>query len=176
MVDRVGGIVAVPARRTNWTTVPLLPRLRLAVCYAQALVLFHAVVFHIILLHLTFVRPLDSGGSAIDNQVIAEYITTLIRSQKERCGSNFLGTAKSANGNDGLEPLTSSIRLLFRSKLTINDRRFNHARANEICTNLPVLQFCSPSANEGAQRRLGGGVGSVARIAFQPNTRPDKNH
>jgi hypothetical protein len=23
MVDRVGGIVAVPARRTNWTTVPL---------------------------------------------------------------------------------------------------------------------------------------------------------
>src|ERR1700746_2018332 len=51
MVDRVGGIVAVPARRTNWTTVPLLPRLRLAVCYAQALVLFHAVVFHVILLH-----------------------------------------------------------------------------------------------------------------------------
>ena len=27
------------------------PRLRLAVCYAQALVLFHAVVFHVILLH-----------------------------------------------------------------------------------------------------------------------------
>src|SRR6201993_941537 len=125
---------------------------------------------------MTFVRPLDSGGSTVDNQVIAEYITTLIRSQKERCRSNFLRTAKSANRNDGLEPLTSSIRLLFRSKLTINDRSFNHTRANEVCTNLPVLQFCSPSAHVGAQRRLGGGVGAIARIALQPNTRPDKNH
>jgi hypothetical protein len=32
----------------------LLPRLGLAVCYAQALVLFHAVVFHVILLHFVF--------------------------------------------------------------------------------------------------------------------------
>src|ERR1700747_1621436 len=119
---------------------------------------------------MSFVRPLDSGGSPIDNQVIAEYITTLIRSQKERCGSNFLGTAKSANGDDGLEPLASTIGLLFRSKLTINDRRFNHARANEICTNLPVLQFCRPSAHVGAQRSLGGGVGAIARIALHPNT------
>jgi hypothetical protein len=124
----------------------------------------------------TLAGRLDSRSTAVDNQVIAEYITTLIRSQKERCGSNFLGTTKSANRNDGLEPLTSSIRLLFRSKLTINDRRFNNTRANEICTNLPVLQFCSPSAHVGAQRRLGGGVGAIARIALQPNTRPDKNH
>src|SRR5579864_4989371 len=125
---------------------------------------------------MTFVRPLDSGGSAIDNQVIAEYITTLIRSQKERCGSNFLGTAKSANGNDGLEPLASTIGLLFRSKLTINDRRINRARADEIRADLPVLQFCRPSAHVGAQCRFGGGVGSITWIAFQPNTRPDKNH
>src|ERR1700756_3472801 len=119
---------------------------------------------------------LDSRSTAVDNQVIAEYITTLIRSQKERCRSNFLGTTKSANRNDGLEPLTSSIGLLFRSKLTINDRRFNHTRADEIRTNLPVLQFCSPSAHVGAQSRLGCGVGAIARIALQPNARPDKNH
>jgi len=42
---------------------------------------------------------LDSRSTAVDNQVIAEYITTLIRSQKERCGSNFLGMTKSANRN-----------------------------------------------------------------------------
>src|ERR1700752_4530335 len=119
---------------------------------------------------------LDSRSTAVDNQVVAEHVTALLRSQEERCGSNFLGTTKSANRNDGLEPLTSSIRLLLRSKLTINDRRFNHARANEICTDLPVLQFCSPSAHVGAQRRLGGGVGAIARIALHPNTWPDKNH
>src|SRR5216684_1536759 len=95
---------------------------------------------------------LDLGSAAVNKQFDTRDETGVIRSQKQRHLSNFLGFPHASHRDGGHDPRNHVWRLPTRQ------RRIDRTRTNNVRADTTVLQICSPGSHERADCSLTRGV------------------
>ena len=100
--------------------------------------------------------------AAIDDEIGASNVATLVRSQKQ-CGTrNLLGATKAVERSGGLEALPYCIGAFFRCRLRINDGRIDRTGSDRIDTDATILELRRPRAYKRTNAGLGSAVCGVA--------------
>src|SRR6267154_3323262 len=98
----------------------------------------------------------DLGYAAVNEQFDTRDETGVIRSQKQRHLSNFLGFPHASHRDGGHNPRNHVCRL------PISQGRIDWTRTNNVRADTTVLQICSPGSHERADGSLTRGVDAEA--------------
>src|SRR5580704_9457791 len=94
----------------------------------------------------------DLSSAAVNEQFDTRDETRVIRSEKQRHLSNFLGLSHASHRDGGRNPRKHVCRL------PIRQRRIDRTRTNNVRADTAVLQICSPGSDERSDCSLTRGV------------------
>src|SRR3981189_31833 len=112
---------------------------------------------------------LDLGSAAVNEQFDTRDETGVIRRQKQRNLSNFLGFPHASHRDGGHNPRNHVCRLSTRQ------RRIERTRADHVRADTTVLEICSPGSHERANCGLTRGVDTESGSALNTRDRAVEN-
>src|SRR6266851_7747022 len=112
---------------------------------------------------------LDLGSAAVNEQFDTRDETGVIRSQKQRNLSNFLGFPHASHWDGGNNPGNHVCRLPTRQ------RRIDRTRADHVRADTTVLQICSPGSHERADCSFTRGVDAEGSSTLNTRDRAVEN-
>src|SRR5580658_2328068 len=117
-------------------------------------------------------RPLYLSQAAIDEQLDAGYVATVVGGQEQDGLRDFIGGAGTAQGNIAYRALYKLIDLFLRHpKRGVIARCRDDARTDCIHPDLALLEVYGPGARKRADRCLGRTVDAESRTAGDGNHR-----
>jgi len=96
---------------------------------------------------------LDSGDSTVHRQINAGYVAALVRAQAQGRGGNLFRSPNPAEQRERCELCFQFFRGFLGINLAVDDGRVNRPRANDVCSDLAVLQLFGPRTGEGPSWR-----------------------
>src|SRR5580700_10644168 len=111
----------------------------------------------------------DLGSAAVNEQFYTRDETGVIRRQKQRHLSNFLGFPHASHRDGGRNPRKHVCRL------PIRQRRIDRTRTNNVRADTTVLQICSPGSDERADCSLTRGVDAEGGSTLNTRDRAVEN-